>query len=1021
MKSAQSYSQSFESSRSPNKIIKVNPSYTSENYAATIQDQTGSQFQLENKQTQSQPEPKGLPSSQSFSSHLSGWDSPPTSPERISNKLPHYRQDVNEERNRERVDSGGLEDWDEEFQLSASPPIINSGIEPQTLPMLQTLTIASPEPDRPSYSPPILQQGVNPYRTFSHLSARKSSSSTSTSTPSPNTGEEKNRTRGGLMARVHSLHKRFSSPGVPTRKDFGNGETGVGIGMGRRMNSIGSMLDRVEGLPGPESREQGREEMEDVPPVSPASVSTGRLPTSPSLVSVGFHLPSPSPASPYNTGRANETGTFPDLSVERDTQGDEALEHTPRRARIRSGKKDLTLDLEKARDFSGSSTVTRGTVGTMGTIGSSLTEDARMDAFRMTSPVDREGQLEAMGLPTPMNKRKSTLKRLSSMGKKHGRKVSDGWRLVSGTAQGGGNGQTVVVEKKRSGGSVPTPKTAPVSFSQYQRERITPPPPLPSPMRGSVRLAPPLDITVPVGSMRSMSHRTHVPSPSASRISSDPQATRSSSIVPKEEGSRSPSSAGLRRVSLSDLKIPSRVASTQKGLKEGIQAVKQFAGCVAGKRSFLLHDRVRRLIFDITDLKALVAQRAIIESNPACQSGKEEYARWWDQAHVLIQLGETGSTTETPPQTPMRERRITLIGDPKEPVITETANGNSVGKKEFSEKEVDILRDILQSPGLEDRRVKPANTIPDPPISPLSPTRTFNRPSDRRLSKPSTMADNKPLPPKTKQSSMRMKENLPILPPLQIPNLNKDMPPSMSKQRRASRSGFFNLRDMWRTSGKLSPTSAKFSTASSRSMKPPRGSESSEEKREMKKEVVRSPVRPGLASLFRRSSGEGEIKAMKRKSSSSVLFGNVKADKEGKKGVAGGRSSIASSISDWDNFEAQISGGGVTPKEAEGEGDKDRTIGRSDSRRMLANLGINPESSPRRNRSITGGKPTWNSGIGRGDNSPTLPSAEGMKSADIRPTLVLTPDNLVPLLNQARTTIKMCQESLENSRTAGRA
>ena len=293
------------------------------------------------------------------------------------------------------------------------------------------------------------------------------------------------------------------------------------------------------------------------------------------------------------------------------------VQRTPRGASLTSpreaeaGRELLKRD-EEQRDVSVGrvSGRTAGTVGTAQTLymmNDMKREVAQMDAdrfkeFKLGSPpalgrassrgrLSEEKALPPAVLPLPLDKkRKSTLKRLSSMSKRHGRKVSDGWRFVSGSS----NSSASTFERKSSDGPpVVTPRTAPVSFAMQQQQqttwdRETASPPLP-PLGSAFRLASPLEVGQTSASARSM---RQTPSTTSSRISSDPQALRSAHDADNQEDrQRSPSSAG-RRVSLSDLKIPSRVASAQKGVREGIMAAKQFAGCVMGGstplRSWLL-------------------------------------------------------------------------------------------------------------------------------------------------------------------------------------------------------------------------------------------------------------------------------------------------------------------------------------------------------------------------------------------------------------------------------------------------
>lgn len=204
---------------------------------------------------------------------------------------------------------------------------------------------------------------------------------------------------------------------------------------------------------------------------------------------------------------------------------------------------------------------------------------ARVESDRPSNERGHSGDktLPPAVLPLPLDKkRKSTLKRLSSLSKRHGRKVSDGWRFVSGSSN------SSVERKSFEGQQVVTPRTAPVSFAMQQQQQHVASPPLP-PLGSAFRLASPGDLGNPPSSVRSMKQ---TPSTSSSRVSSDPQVLRSAQDADKyDERQRSPSSAG-RRVSLSDLKIPSRVASAQKGVKEDGTKIRQFSAAVKGRFRF---------------------------------------------------------------------------------------------------------------------------------------------------------------------------------------------------------------------------------------------------------------------------------------------------------------------------------------------------------------------------------------------------------------------------------------------------
>ena len=459
----------------------------------------------------------------------------------------------------------------------------------------------------------------------------------------PGSNENQSGGRGTIMERVVSLHKRFSSSSTSgSRSDLSTMASGSAGGrpsglkvdtsaaLGKAMMRVPSARSGRVASPALTPKLNTSESTRSIHSLlsSSSSVSANLQPrsrlvpdglptnsgqarsgssshtSSPSLISAGFHLPSPSPASPYYQSQARFQSPEPEEEEEA-LDDEEDKEKTPRRRTVVRASMEVDETDRHAFGDSHSSGGTAGTVGTAQTVYmmdererdvmSIKRDDERMKGFKMGGyqadqlsalqkrTGDGDRVLSPAGLPLPVEKkRKSTLKRLSSMGKRHGRKVSDGWRLVSGSSGNSNSSSTTAMFERKSSDSqyVSTPKTAPVSFRQQQMDRISPP-------RTSVVLAPPFTLAPPLAtnfapsSVRSMKQ---TPSSSSSRISSDPQAViRASNLAERNDGQqRSPSGSGMRRVSLSDLKIPSRVASAQKGVKEGMMNAKQFHESIKG-------------------------------------------------------------------------------------------------------------------------------------------------------------------------------------------------------------------------------------------------------------------------------------------------------------------------------------------------------------------------------------------------------------------------------------------------------
>ena len=158
----------------------------------------------------------------------------------------------------------------------------------------------------------------------------------------------------------------------------------------------------------------------------------------------------------------------------------------------------------------------------------------------------------------------------------------------------------------------------------------------------------------------------------------------------------------------------------------------------------------------------------------------------------------------------------------------------------------------------------------------------------------------------------------------------------------------------------------------------------------------------------------------------------------------GTRSSTSSStISDWDRTPSPepLSPGGcvvddqsgdhlpgarkveVGVVEADGvevEVDKDRTIGRSDSRRMLASLGVRPEGGSPGGWSKTGGGLSTVSQAAMREMASQAQVVTGARGpGDVARTtaphhrmMVLAPENLGPLTSAAKEAVERCRESL---------
>lgn len=490
----------------------------------------------------------------------------------------------------------------------------------------------------------------------------------------------------------------------------------------------------------------------------------------------------------------------------------------------------------------------------------------------------------------------------------------------------------------------------------------------------------------------------------------------------------------------------------------------------------------------LPDLKVLVAQRAVLEAKrsrsqpsgqlevPGAGVINDDFAPWWEKAQLIIELSETGSTASQP-ATPVviddvdvkRERRITLAADSSsspnftnipmrrsqtelKPLDTNlprmdsmqrlessvaASSAGSIGRQELSPRQRELLGEILNISADTDRT---DHTL------------------ERKVNGAVVEQCSQRIPVRSSRSSA--KENRPLPLDLQLPSAlarpgdpmryqQQQVPPEpkMAK-RRSSRSGFFNLRDMWRTTSHsnvhtqvdvpktpVSPIGPDFD----QSMRMRMGLSSQASTARSPK----SPGRPGLAGMFRRSSHSSgmlldpapttarhpvmdsassspvasvneqrpstKMQALRRKSSRMVSRLSPSPG-DGERIVStspvskSDRSSTSSSLSDWDrpNDAAPVLGpragqlgpnhdlsAGPTSASSEAIDDRDRTIGRSDSRRMLANLGVRP-----------------------GAGSPRPVYGPVSKAYEVKETFLMTPENLIPLLKQAKSTVEKCEQSL---------
>ncbi|KAL7411815.1 hypothetical protein BDY24DRAFT_371185 [Mrakia frigida] len=250
---------------------------------------------------------------------------------------------------------------------------------------------------------------------------------------------------------------------------------------------------------------------------------------------------------------------------------------------------------------------------------------------------------------------------------------------------------------------------------------------------------------------------TLMASPRTSEVSTMPVAFESDLV----RSSSTPSVRGVtRRNSLSDLRIPSRVASAQKALRERVGVVREFALKVEDLKSLQISYITLResLVASFTSRASppppLLSQPSYSSSQPSfsirrqsidqfrsdqgAQALREielQYSPWWEMAEVLVELGggslvdqetrDSNRLSEAGSSYSARERAVTLAGGLDVPMPS-TPNGlnssstelstspllagvgppqasperwrASTGRSDLSRRQLEVLRTMLETP-----------------------------------------------------------------------------------------------------------------------------------------------------------------------------------------------------------------------------------------------------------------------------------------------------------------------------------
>ncbi|GAA5973993.1 hypothetical protein JCM11641_008201 [Rhodosporidiobolus odoratus] len=161
-----------------------------------------------------------------------------------------------------------------------------------------------------------------------------------------------------------------------------------------------------------------------------------------------------------------------------------------------------------------------------------------------------------------------------------------------------------------------------------------------------------------------------------------------------------------RRNSLSDLRIPARITSSQKKIEEDLDRVKQFAQGIEDLKSLRRqYDQLIKIFVEPTSpdnflspasaLSSAAASyrpssTALSKTAAAIRRVELDYSQWWEQAHTLINLGDgkathaTSNLRNSPGTTASRRDRCVSLALEKTPTDSQAAPSGSETETEES-------------------------------------------------------------------------------------------------------------------------------------------------------------------------------------------------------------------------------------------------------------------------------------------------------------------------------------------------
>ncbi|WVW82366.1 hypothetical protein I302_104373 [Kwoniella bestiolae CBS 10118] len=361
---------------------------------------------------------------------------------------------------------------------------------------------------------------------------------------------------------------------------------------------------------------------------------TPDLPSSAS-VSIGFHLPSPSPSSPYHPSKSRVTSaaqqyfdlpplphstSFPGPQLGQKGSGSDTETEGDSKTPKRRKKMRPVSALPAPRSHHGQGEPIPGLP---------ISRQTSIGEFHTSKSSDSPASPFAQGTT-------STLKRLGSLSKKHGRRLSGGWKFGTNSSNDSNKSAIRPLEPVLGSPSKPNRNDDELPLSPISP---TPNPESEEELRKAIR----------AGSVSAPTSMFTQP-----RQALDPQdvgESPSEEVVEKEKKEKH-----QRRQSWNDFVIPREVMMKQKELKERIGAVKMFAGGVA---------TLKTLLSTHADIRDRILSSGSTTDAANFASLDLEFEQWLEMAVVLIEVGSTGAdpSTQASFSSPPRSRRVTLASD----------------------------------------------------------------------------------------------------------------------------------------------------------------------------------------------------------------------------------------------------------------------------------------------------------------------------------------------------------------------